>query len=71
MAGVIEFLGFSPLLDGATMAQRLVNRRTTLGLTQKEFARRIGVDPGTLSRWERGNRLPQGEFLSAVEAVLS
>jgi len=71
MAGVIEFLVVSPLPDSATLAQRLVNHRTTRGLTQKEFARRIGVDPGTLSRWERGNRLPEGEFLTAVEAIIS
>ncbi|KKM16410.1 hypothetical protein LCGC14_1686150 [marine sediment metagenome] len=34
------------------------NARLSSGLTQKEFARRIGVDTITVSRWERGQSLP-------------
>jgi len=33
-----------------------------LGTSQKESAQRLGVDPGTLARWERGEREPKGEF---------
>jgi len=56
MAGVVKFLGFNPFQNGDTLAQRLINRRKALGITQKEFARQIGVDPSTLARWERGER---------------
>ena len=28
--------------------------RSTIGLTQTELARRLGVHPMTVSRWERG-----------------
>ena len=56
MAKVVEFLGFNPFQNGDTLAQRLINRRKALGITQKEFARQIGVDPSTLARWERGER---------------
>ncbi len=52
LARVVEFLGFNPFQDGDTMAHRLVNHRKALGITQNEFARQIGVDPSTLSRWE-------------------
>ena len=53
MAGVVKFLGFNPPPSGDTMAQRLLNHRKALGITQKEFARQIGVDPGTSARRER------------------
>lgn len=32
----------------------LVQRRDSLGLSQVEFAARIGVAPNTVARWERG-----------------
>jgi site-specific DNA recombinase len=48
MPSIIGFLGYNPLPEGATMGERLVRQRTTLGLTQREAAERIGVDPGTL-----------------------
>lgn len=33
----------------------LKNRRTELGLTMKELAARVGVNEGTISRWESGD----------------
>ncbi|MDR3403533.1 MAG: helix-turn-helix transcriptional regulator [Chthoniobacter sp.] len=53
MAGVVEFLGFNPFQNGETIAHRLVDHRKSLGITQKEFARQIGIDPSTLARMER------------------
>jgi transcriptional regulator with XRE-family HTH domain len=38
-----------------------------MGLTQKELAKRLGVDPGTLAGWERSEPEPAGRFLEAVE----
>ena len=70
MAGVVGFLGFNPLQEGDTLAQRLVNHRKALGTTQKDFARQIGVDPSTLARWERGERVPTGQFAARVESAL-
>jgi transcriptional regulator with XRE-family HTH domain len=69
MAGVTRFLGCNPFPNGGTLAQQLVNHRKALGRTQKEFARQIGVDPSTLSRWERGEREPKGRFQMLVEAL--
>lgn len=34
--------------------------------TQEEFARELGVHAGTLGRYERGERLPDAEFLVAL-----
>jgi len=52
------------------MAERLVRHRTTLGLTQTVAAQEIGVDQGTLARWERGKREPTGRFLRVVHDFL-
>jgi ribosome-binding protein aMBF1 (putative translation factor) len=49
---------------------RLVRQRTSLGLSQKEAAERVGVDPSTLAKWERGEREPQGAFLGRVKRFL-
>ena len=43
-----------------TLAEQLVRQRTSLGLSQKESAGRIGVDASTLAKWERGGREPAG-----------
>jgi len=68
MPRVVEFLGFNPLQKCDTLAQKIVSHRKALGLTQKEFARQLDVDPSTLARWERGEREPQGQF---AESLLS
>lgn len=70
VAGVVRFLGFNPFPCGATVAQRSVNHRMARGITQKEFARQIGVDPSTLAKWERGERGPHGRLARWLEAVL-
>ncbi len=56
MPAIIPCLGYNPLPEARSMAEQLVRHRTTLGLSQKEAAREIGVDQGTLARWERGER---------------
>jgi transcriptional regulator with XRE-family HTH domain len=53
-----------------TLAEQLVRQRTSLGMSQKESAKRIGVDAGTLAKWEQGKREPQGSFLGRVERFL-
>ena len=66
MAGVVQFLGINPFPNGDTVAQRLVSRRMARGLTQKAFAVELGVDPSTLAKWERGERMPSGTYLKGV-----
>ena len=58
MPDIIKFLGYDPLPQANTVAEKLVRQRTSLGLSQKESAERLGVDPGTLAKWERGERGP-------------
>jgi DNA-binding XRE family transcriptional regulator len=61
---------YNPLPVVERLGAQLVQRRTALGLTQKELAKRLGVDPGTLARWERGEREPAGRFAESVERFL-
>jgi len=71
MPAIIRFLGYNPLQQANGPAEQLVRHRTSLGLSQKDAASRIGVDPGTLARWERGERQPEGVLRSRVERFLS
>ena len=78
MPAIIRFLGYNPLPPSDRWANRLVQCRAVLGLSQKQSAQRMGVDPGTLARWERGEREPRGayairalHFVTAVEATWS
>ena len=70
MPAIIDFLGYDPLPTANTLAEQLVRKRTSLGLSQKESAERLGVDPGTLAKWEQGKREPQGVFLERVKRFL-
>ena len=70
MPDIIKFLGYDPLPQANTVAEQLVRQRTSLGLSQKESAERLGVDPGTLARWERGEREPAGAFAERAERFL-
>jgi len=43
-------------LDIAKLVKRL---REQLGLTQEQFAQKVGVTFGSVNRWENGKRTPQ------------
>jgi transcriptional regulator with XRE-family HTH domain len=70
MPAVIRFLGYNPLPEAKTLAEQLIRHRTILGLSQNETAKKLGVDPSTLAKWERGERVPTGAFLERVKEFL-
>jgi transcriptional regulator with XRE-family HTH domain len=70
MPGIIRFLGYTPWGPGASAGERLVAYRRERGLPQTALARLLGIDPGTLSRWERGLRVPAGGYARLAEAFL-
>ena len=43
---------------GVLLGRNIADRRKALGLTQAEFAERLGADTVTVSRFERGSHLP-------------
>lgn len=51
-------------------AGSLKSRRDALGLSQEALGEKIGVDGMTVSRWERGESLPQRRFWSGLEQLL-
>src|SRR5262245_44181592 len=53
-----EFLGYDPFPASVTLADKLRAVRRRLGLTQTAFAKRLGVDPVTLRKWEQGRARP-------------
>ena len=55
---IINFLGYCPYERGETLGERIVLHRQYLGLSQRELAQSIGVDPGSIARWENGDRKP-------------
>ena len=68
---IIEFLGYVPYdTQSEALGKRIVVRRRRLGLTQKELARRLGVDPSTLGRWERSEGRPSKRLLERMKALL-
>jgi predicted transcriptional regulator len=66
MPAIIHFLGYNPLPAADGWSAQLVRQRTTLGLSQKESGGRIGVDTGTLAKWEQGKREPTGVYVERV-----
>ena len=71
MPAIIDFVGYNPLPAANTVAEKLVRQRTSLGLSQKESAECLGVDPSTLAKWERGEREPAGTLLNRVKSFLA
>lgn len=45
-------------------------RRVLLGMTQEELAAKVGTRQATVSRWERGERVPSHHFLPRIAAAL-
>ncbi|MFC2027731.1 helix-turn-helix domain-containing protein [Chloroflexota bacterium] len=68
---IIAFLGYLPV-DNSTesFGEGIVRARQRQGLTQCELARRLGVDPSTLGRWERGIGLPLPANQEQLEGFL-
>jgi transcriptional regulator with XRE-family HTH domain len=71
LPGIIRFLGYDPRPGPETIGEALRRYRHGQGLSQQELAVRLGVDPGTLARWERAARTPTGEHLKRAQAILT
>jgi len=68
MPRIVEFLGYTPpLFNRETIGKKIVAYRQVRGVTQKELAHILKVDPATLGRWERNESLPRGKFKLRLE----
>ena len=70
LPGIIRVLGYTPWTADGSIGERLLAYRRERGLCQSALARLLGLDPGTLSRWERGNRVPAGRYARLADAFL-
>jgi transcriptional regulator with XRE-family HTH domain len=64
---VAAFLGYCPYDPKWSPGKVLTMARKYRGFRQKDLARRLGVDPGTLGKWERDEKKPGGAFLERLE----
>ncbi len=71
LPGIIKFLGYVPFELGHTLPKKLIGYRKIHGLSRKKLARILGVDEGTLWRWETGQRTPQGDYARRVRALFA
>lgn len=60
----------APTAIGLRVGQRILLARQKIGLSQVELARRTGVEPQQVSKWECGRRLPNLPTLVALALVL-
>jgi len=59
MPAIVGFLGYDPCgPPAAGFPARIKAARIAAGLTRRELAARIGVHPGTVAEWERGDARP-------------
>jgi len=67
----MALLGYDPVPNEHAIADRLLAVRRRRGLSQRELAVELGVDPGTRSSWELGIRVPRARFADVVDAILT
>ena len=65
-----ELLGMSPLAKPATFAEQLVFWRKCTGLQQGALAKKLGISPCTIGRWENG-RKPLAVQKQKAEAMIA
>ena len=68
---IIDFLGYVPYDPAWTAGERLRAVREALGLSQKKLANALGVDEGTVARWERGSGhdAPKKDLLQKIRVL--
>lgn len=70
MPAIVRFLGYDPMPPGSSLPERLIAARRERGLTQRQMAERLGVDPGTLQDWENGRHQPTETSVILIARVL-
>lgn len=69
---IIDFLGFDPFADKeGTLGERLQTRYRELGIPRKRAAVLLGIDEGTLPRYERGKWQPGKRNAEIIERFLA
>lgn len=69
---IIEFLGYVPFesISDMSLGEKIVTCRRIKGISQKELAKQLGFDPGTVENWENNRKIPTGPYLTALNTFL-
>ena len=68
LPNIVEFLGYVPLICvPKTLGERIMIVRQVSGMSQEELARSIGIDPGTLGKWERDKSRPTEKLFKRLK----
>lgn len=67
---IIDFLGYYPYDVPDNTTGQLVAARHHLGLSQKQLAKRLDIDPATLAGWEVGRRTPGKKYQERINELL-
>jgi transcriptional regulator with XRE-family HTH domain len=70
LPAIVTFLGYCPYDPAWSPGETLTMARQYRGITQEALARLVGVDPGTLARWERNERRPLKLCRKRLDEVL-
>ena len=69
---ILTFLGYCPYhTHSESLGKRIRARRRLLGISQKDLARKLNIDPGTLGTWESGRGKPSKAHMSKLVTWLS
>lgn len=66
-----RFLNEAEFQPSGTLANRLKSLRETFGYSQARLAAVLGIDEGTIRRWERESGKIQVRKLKVVEAMMA
>jgi len=67
---IYDFLGYAPWQPPETFAAWLRQARRGMGMSRRKLAARIGVDPTTVDRWERGQGDATAESMGRLRQCL-
>lgn len=68
---IVAFLGYDPFgPPTASFPLQLRAARIAAGLTRRQLAARIGVHPGTVAEWERGETRPVKALRDRLKAFV-
>ncbi len=53
-----------------TLGEKIKQYRIQKGLSLRKLAKELGIDPGTLARWERSEANPRGKLKRGMNSFL-
>ena len=68
---IFRFLGYDPFPEPKTHPEHLLAKRRAMGWSIQQAAELIGVDPGSWSKWERGQMILYRQHRIRVAQLLN